>query len=261
MMRLRLIASMVALASCVGSVSEIRAGVVWGSGHGDLAVHYETGELHVGLHFHDEAFDTSGDPIPEGEYEGDEVAIFVDGPALARPDGSQWDFTGAAAGESLWLISSVSDPARPYLGWSTEELNLGDWQDGVIQFALAGILSGPSGGVFSIWGVDGFGAPQVKASSLAGEVKEFESAIPVHSHLNLGFTKAGTYEVEVKVRGVYVGGGGAELLESSGVFTFHVGSVPDPVPEPASMAVFGMLIGGMGIRTYRRRRFNAKATG
>lgn len=258
-MKLRFVASMVALACFVGSVAESRAGIVWGSGHGDLAVHYEAGELHVGLHFHDEAYDTSGDPIPEGEYEGDEVSVFVDGPALVRPAGSQWDFTGAAAGESLWVLSNLSDPARPYLGWSTEELTLGDWQDGVIQFVLAGIVSGPVGGVFSIWGVDGFGDPVVKASSLAGAVTEFESAIPVHTHLNLGFTKAGTYEVEIKARGVYLGGGGAELLESSGVFTFHVGSVPDPVPEPASMAVFGMLVSGMGVRAYRRGRINEKA--
>jgi len=182
----------------------------------------------------------------------------VDGPALVRTAGAQWDFTGAADGESLWVLTNVSDPARPYLGWSSEELTLGDWQDGVIQFVLAGIVSGPVGGVFSIWGVDGFGAPVVKASSLAGGVTEFESAIPVHTHLNLGFTKAGTYEVEIKARGVYVGGGGAELLESSGVFTFHVGSVPDPVPEPASMAVFGLLVSGMGVRVYRRRS-SAKA--
>lgn len=247
------VASIVALLSSLGAASESRAGVVWASGHGDLAVHLEGGSLHMGMHFHEEAYDSSGNEIPEGEYEAEDVAIFVDGPALSRPAGTQWDFTGAAEGESLWVLSKVLDPSRPFLGWSTEELVASDWQDGVMTLSLVGIVTGPVGGLFSVWDVDGFGSPQVKASSVSGQPTSFNLSIPTHSHFNVGFTQAGTYAIELKASGVYVAGGGAVPMESSAVFTFHVGSIPDPVPEPASMAVFGLLVGGLGVRAYRRR--------
>ena len=118
-MRMHFAAWMVAFVLGLGGMSVAQAGV-WTGGHGDIDVHFHDGELEVGLHFHDPVSELGGGTIAAGHYEADEHQIFVAGPPITRPTGSQWDFAGAE-GDSLWFLpptGSQSDAqGKPYLGW------------------------------------------------------------------------------------------------------------------------------------------------
>ncbi len=194
-MRMHLAAWMAAIVFGLGMVSSLEAGV-WASGHGDIDAHFHDGALEIGLHFHDGGVGAfGGGTLPEGHHEADEHQIFVPGASVSRPGTAAWDFAGAS-GDSLWFLPPNNDPNKPYLGWGAEELPTGDWFDPT--FTLLSV-NGPTGGVFSVWATDSFGARTVKLSSVDGFSKSFSISGGLHEHFTVGFNRAGKFDVSLQV--------------------------------------------------------------
>ena len=218
----------------------------------DIDVHFHDGELEVGLHFHDPVSELGGGTIAAGHYEADEHQIFVAGPPITRPTGSQWDFAGAE-GDSLWFLpptGSQSDAqGKPYLGWGAEELASGVWSN--VTFTLLSI-NGPDGGVFSVFSTPFGSPPEVKLSSTMVE-SSFTVGAGGHDHYTVAFNREGQFDVTLRASATRLSD--SQLFTGEGTFTFYSGSVPTgAVPEPTSMAVFAVFALGAGYRMGRRRK-------
>ena len=250
-MRMHLAAWMAAIVFGLGMVSSLEAGV-WASGHGDIDAHFHEGALEIGLHFHDGGVGAfGGGTLPEGHHEADEHQIFVPGAPVTLP-GTGFDFAGTP-GDSLWFLPSTNDTNKPYLGWGAEDLPSAQWSNPT--FTLLSV-NGPSGGVFSVWVADSSGALNVKLSSVAGFANSFALLAGSHDHFNVGFNRAGTFDVSLRVSATRKLDN--QTFSGDGTFTFYVDSVPSggAVPEPGSMAIFSVLAIGSGYRRLRRRKMS-----
>ena len=250
-MRMHLAAWMAAIVFGLGMVSSLEAGV-WASGHGDIDAHFHDGALEIGLHFHDGGVGAfGGGTLPEGHHEADEHQIFVPGAPGTLPE-TGWDFAGTP-GDSLWFLPANNDPNKPYLGWGAEDLPSAQWFNPT--FTLLSV-NGPAGGVFSVWATDPFGARNVKLSSVDGFAKSFSLPAGSHDHFSVGFNRAGTFDVSLRVSATRKSDN--QTFSGDGTFTFYVDSVPSggAVPEPGSMAIFSVLAIGSGYRRLRRRKMS-----
>ncbi|MEY4691276.1 MAG: hypothetical protein RIT19_1601, partial [Verrucomicrobiota bacterium] len=135
-----------------------------------LSAHSQTfissGHVDIGIGYEDKAFDLhvhQEEPLEQEFAPGE--AVFAVGPASAgvSPGGAYAGFLGAA-GTPVWVLRTSENEALPFLGFGTEELTAVDWS-GNISLSLKAV-TGP--GTFSVWGVSGFGAPELKMSSVDG---------------------------------------------------------------------------------------------
>ena len=251
-MRMHLAAWLAAIVFGLGMVSSLEAGV-WASGHGDIDAHFHEGALEIGLHFDSGGVGAfGGGTLPGGHHEADEHQIFVPGASVSHPGTAAWDFAGAS-GDSLWFLPSTNDTNKPYLGWGAEDLPSAQWFNPT--FTLLSV-NGPAGGVFSVWVVDSLGALNVKLSSVAGFANSFPLFAGSHEHFNVGFNRAGTFDVSLRVSATRKLDN--QTFSGDGTFTFYVDSVPSggAVPEPGSMAIFSVLAIGSGYRRLRRRKMS-----
>jgi surface-anchored protein len=247
-MRMHIAAWMSALVFGLGMISSLEAGV-WTSGHGDIDAHFHNGALEVGLHFHSGAGALGGGTLPEGHHEADEYQIFVPGTPITLPGTPAWAFAGSP-GDSLWFLPPTNVAGRPYLGWSSDELPAALWSN--ITFTLLSV-NGPAGGVFSVF-TESVGVPTVKLSSVDGFAKSFTLVGGSHDHYNVGFNRAGTFDVKLRVSATRISD--SQTFSGDGTFTFYVDSVPSggEVPEPGSIAIFSVFAMGSGYRMLKRRK-------
>lgn len=222
-----------------GHAASVQASLLpYTSGHADIAVKLDGSKLE--LHIHADGAVIDGTARFDEEFALDEVSITHSGsPVITRPEGTQWDFTGAAQGEPLYVLPQTENTSLPFLGWATEEVGLAsDWTGG-ITFALVNV-TGPAH--FSAWQTDGFGTITPWYSTADNTVSnEVTLSIGTHAHANIGFTEIGLYEVTLKAFGTHTTHG---ELEDTATFTFEV------IPEPASLA----LLAAGGLLMLRRRR-------
>lgn len=222
---------------------------LWVGGHGDIGIGLVGNKLDLHLHFADAVDKEGGGSIPAGEYAPGDHTIFVPGPSVDRPPGSQWDFLGAPT-DKIWFLPASSDPNKPYLGWATEELSPADF-NGNITVRLTSLLSAPANATFSVWSLDPFGSPTSLMSTANGisNSDQFLLATANHEHFFVGFTQEGLYDIEFTAFGNHKALGD---ISGTGVFKFAVG-----VPEPSSMAMLAMASSG-GFLGWLRRRKNSK---
>lgn len=219
------------------------AAALYTAGHGDIGIAYEAGALEPHVHIHDGSI-VNGIPVnnpPDGaEFAPDEVVIFVSNPSVARPSGASWDFLGTPSGNPVWFLPQTEDPAKPWLGIASEELNPLEWT-GPLTITLTG-FSGP--GHFSLYNTDAFGTPTVRMASSDGlsGADALSHTAGSHFHSNYAFTAPGMYDVTFLISGTHAVDG---AVSASATYTFGV-----TVPEPGS-AVLGLLAGSMLLR--RRR--------
>lgn len=218
-------------------------GQIWTAGHGDVGIGYEGSAWD--LHVHLEGATLGGVADVDGEFEPDEVDIFIsDASSLSRPAGSAWDFIGAAAGETFWrapqgLLDSVNEGA-PYVGLGTEEIAGGTFVSNQITVSLESV-SGP--GTFSLY-KDG----PTDYLSTVGDSFLFPTG--GHDHFNWAFSDAGIYQVTLGATGDLVAGGTTPL--GTGTYTFRVGN--QSIPEPSSIVgLTGLAVCGL-VTMLRRRR-------
>jgi len=131
---------------------------------------------------------------------------------------SGFEFIGAKAGETFWVLPQTEGSGALPLGLCTEEADISrlcDWNPGDYRGAditdkwfevkVVGIR-GPADANFSMWQADAIHPPVVFVSTAEGGLTDddvFYISAGGHSHLNWGFTKLGLYEVDLQISTVY----------------------------------------------------------
>jgi surface-anchored protein len=201
------------------------------SGHVDIGIGYENSAFD--LHVHQE------EPLSQEFAPGD--AVFAVGPASAGVSlgGAYASFLGAA-GTPVWILGTRENEQLPFLGFGTEELTAADWS-GNISLSLKAI-TGP--GTFSVWGVSGFGAPELKMSSVDGiSANDRLLLVPgSHGHFNVGFSAPGDYLVTLEASGTHLVDG----LRTSDPATYRFQVVPEP--STWALALSGLAAGALWLR-------------
>lgn len=171
----------------------VQAGAIL-SGHADIGIGFEDGNFD--LHVHDEESDV--------EYAAADATIFVGARSKVQvPAGL--GFTGASAGETLWVLSGSSEiPGQVFLGLATEELVANVFTGDSIAITVDS-FSGP--GDFSIWNNSLGGPSEIIATSNGFANDSLNLPVGSHAHFNYGFTNPGEYLVTLRATGTLVAGG------------------------------------------------------
>lgn len=212
-----------------------------GSGHVDIGIGYE--DKAFDLHVHQE------DPFEQEFAPGE--AVFAVGSAAAgvSPGGAFSSFLGPA-GTPIWTLPATANESLPYLGFGTEELTAADWA-GNLSLSLKAV-SGP--GNFSVWSVNGFGAPELRMSTANG-ISADDRLLLVpgsHGHLNVGFSAPGDYLVTLEASGTHLVDG----LRISDPATYRFQVIPEP--STWALALTGAAVVAL---TLRRQRNSGKQLG
>lgn len=224
-------------AAVLGLAGTLNAQTVLRSGHMDLGVAYEAGELALHLHTHE--------PEPDGtEYDPGEALVEVGLAARTIvPANPAFYFLGAP-GDTVYILPSNENPALPFLGLAAEEVPPGLFQNDTLTLTLTG-ASGP--GEFALFTLDAFGVPSVRMNTRDGvDVNDKVTLLAgSHGHANWAFSAMGDYELTFVASGTLVGGG--TINSEAGTFRFTV------VPEPNAgvLLVLGTVL-LFGQRRYSR---------
>jgi len=164
----------------------------------------------------------------ESEYEPDELIVV----------GRLTSTTTVDSNTLFWLPETEQDAAAqgvPFVGIGLEELNAGDWQDGLVTISLLS-FGGP--GEFLLWQDDGFGGANIFLDT-ANDVTSFTLAAGSHTHYNWGFTDEGVFDLEFGISGTHFVDG---FQSGSATYTLSI-------PEPSAA-----LLGALGAVSLLRRR-------
>ncbi len=205
--------------------------------HADFGPVWNNGEM---------TFELVADPgvVTPRQVPSDEVYVYLDSNALtSRSTDARFDFLGVPASAPLYRISTSQLTNVPFLGFGGESVPAGvfaGYRPDDPRITSASLLPylkvqmvnmrSSTDGEFSIWTIAS-GAPRVWMASSDGISST--DAIYVrsgsHSHFNVGFSKAGVYEVDVSVSG-YLDGNGNGVYDpitdpyyESGIFTMVYG--------------------------------------
>ena len=204
----------------------------------------QSGHFDIGIGYEDKAFDLhvhQGEPVNKEFAPGE--AVFAIGSASAgiSPGGAFTSFLGTT-GTPVWVLPSTENSQLPFLGFGTEELTASDWS-GNITLSLKAV-SGP--GTFSIWGTSGFGAPELKMTTVDGITAG--DRLPLvpgsHGHFNVGFSAPGNYQVTLEASGTHLIDG----LRTSDPATYRFQVIPEP--STWALALTGV---GFGALAFHRR--------
>ena len=181
----------------------------------------------------------NSDENPPIQYANDEAVLYVGEPAIeSRPSGIEYDFTGVAAGSSLYILPAAQNQDLLYQGFAAYGLagldidpyNAVPESKGRVVSTLASRWAKatltdvrhttPDGtignGHFSLWQTSPFGDPSVLMASYNDGVSNAnangldvtdgvtsDDALWIqrgaHLHYNFGFTQPGRYEVDFKL--------------------------------------------------------------
>lgn len=193
-------------------------------GHYDLGIQW-TPEGELGMKLRD---DSGAKPI----WRDTEDVVFdvSDATQLTLPadSGDAYSFTGAAAGDKVWVLPQTESPDAPWLGWNTQSPQLNEqFKDGM-KLRLLG-HQGP--GDLSLFLQNGtFEEPQVlwstagEGSGKSGGKNEIYVDMNTHVHANWVFTEPGVHKVAVAATGIDVDGKEHSTVH---VLKFAVGTNPD----------------------------------
>lgn len=244
-----------ALAVLSIGLSRASAAGLYTEGHGDIRAVYEQGEFTV-------RYQLDGNAIVDGElvdpvtesipatYELSELVTWIPDLPLALPEGLEgYEFIGVEPGAPLWLIPEVQEFDRPWLGFSTEELQPEDWVDDSIRLALVDV-TGPEGAEFSLFQSDPVGQPIVQFATSDGidEQDVYLLSTRTHAHANWVFTQPGDYAVTVKFSGEHVTDGYQEAI---GSVNFAV-AVPEPSAEYIALVGAAAIVWAKQKHTYSK---------
>jgi putative ABC transporter-associated repeat protein len=167
-------------------------------GHVDLGPAYVEGEWSLMIH------DDAAEP-PVWRHPEEAVLRIGDEAMVQVPDDPTYSFLGAAAGESVHVVSQTQQPDVVWIGWNTQHPEVMERIDRGVTLTLLGV-QGP--GQLSVYLQSGnFGAPQVLWSSAEDAPQPIWVDVNTHTHANWVFTEPGTYLVRVAAS--------ADLLDGS----------------------------------------------
>jgi putative ABC transporter-associated repeat protein len=193
-------------------------------GHVDLGPADVEGEWR--LMIHDDAAEPPVWRHPE------EVVLRIGDEALVEvPDDPAYSFLGAAAGESVHVVSQTQQPDVVWIGWNTQHPGVMERIDRGVTLTLLGV-QGP--GQLSVYLQSGnFGPPEVLWSSADDAPQPIWVDVNTHTHGNWVFTEPGSYLVRVAASAELVDG---STESSVADLRFAVGGSADPADALALTA-------------------------
>jgi surface-anchored protein len=185
--------------------------VVISQGHVDvIGVAYEDGELN--LHIHDE----SVDPGVEREPQDVKFQVLPEAETTVPADPA-YGFLGDA-GDPVWILPQVQNPALVWPGFGTEEIEAGVFQNDTVKVTFA-YVAGP--GVVAIYTEDAFGLPaDVLVDSGDGSPDTVTLPAGDHLHANWAFAAPGHYWLLVTATGKLAATG--QTVADAGLYHFQV---------------------------------------
>ncbi|AZA10611.1 choice-of-anchor M domain-containing protein [Corynebacterium gerontici] len=136
------------------------------------------------------------DTVTPPQWRNAEDVVFALGQASEQqlPEDKDFAFTGAKAGDTVWVIPQTQKAGVPWLGWNTQAPNIQEAVDRGVTFEYVG-HQGP--GDFSLFLQDGgLGGPE-KLFVEPGDTAWVD--LGTHTHANWVFTQPGTHLVRIKV--------------------------------------------------------------
>lgn len=139
------------------------------------------------------------------------------------PEGEQYSFTGAKAGENVWVIPQVEKEGVPWLGWSTQSPKVVEKVNGQVKITFEG-HQGP--GILTVFTQDGnFSAPRLLWDSQKKTAQAINVDTNTHTHVNWVFTKPGTHLVRISMSATLKDG---KEVSDSRILRFAIGAKVNP---------------------------------
>lgn len=149
----------------------------------------------------------------------DDVVFQVGDSALqALPENDEFEFVGAGAGDSVWVVPQVEALGVPWLGWNTQSPTLQDQVDRGVTMEVTGHSGDGEAALFLQNG--GLEPPTILWSTTGAGEGDFWVDLNTHTHANWTFSQPGTHLVELTVSAELVGG---ETVTASQAVRFAVG--------------------------------------
>ncbi|MGV0432851.1 choice-of-anchor M domain-containing protein [Corynebacterium sp. 20_84] len=196
------------------------------AGHADLGPLYVDGEMTFMVR------DDSQVP-PVWRHLEDVVFEVSDEAKQTLPEGEDFDFTGAKAGDEVWVVPQNEVPGVPWLGWNTQSPKVVDTTDRGVSLEFGGHEGEGDFSLFLQSG--GFSEPQQLWNSRLKGNQPMWVELNTHTHANWVFTKPGVHLVGA--RAVVKDKDGKEHV-SEQVVRFAVGEGTD-VQEAAAAEFAG----------------------
>ncbi|MDR1187889.1 MAG: choice-of-anchor M domain-containing protein [Bifidobacteriaceae bacterium] len=154
----------------------------------------------------------------------DETVLHVTDQAIMTvPDDPAYDFLGAAAGESVWVVPQTQNPDVVWLGWNTQDPSVLAMIDRGMTLSLTG-TEGP--GVVTVYLQSGsFGEPELAFDSRVDGPQPVWVDVNTHTHANWVFTAPGVYLMRLTAQAGLIDG--SEVTDTQ-VVRFAVGSATPP---------------------------------
>lgn len=179
-------------------------------GHLEFLVRDDTQEQPVWRHIEDVVF-----PV------GEEAVTTL-------PAGNQFDFTGAKAGDQVWVVPQTEVSGVVWLGWNTQHPSI---QAGTDRGVTINFLGHQGPGQYTLFlQAGGFAKPQQLFSSANASEQSMWAELNTHTHANWVFTEPGVHQVALEVVVKQVDG--TEYRDTK-VLKFAVGGA-SPVEAAAS---------------------------
>jgi surface-anchored protein len=237
------------LALAVVAALPASAASLWTSGHGDIGIGYEGGQLE--LHFH--LGEDGGEPaivdsasISDQEFEPNEIIVVGNDNIETTSNAALAAGTGVADGQPLWVLPQTEGAASaaevPFMGWGTEELSPGDWTGNLIV-TLDSVTSPSGSGDFSLFQDDGLGGFNFAMSTSDGidGSDALSLAAGAHEHYALGFSEPGLWQITLTATGTHDVDG---VRMDTATYTFQI-------PEPSRAVLLGLGMIGLVMRRKR----------
>lgn len=159
----------------------------------------------------------------------DDVVFKVhDKAKLSLPDGDEYAFTGAKAGDEVWAVPQTEAPGVVWLGWNTQDPDVVNSIERGVTLRILEAKQIDGDGTMTLFLQPGnFAPPQVLFDGK--QPGDIWVDLNTHTHANWVFTKPGTYLVKVAIDAT-----GTDEAEQSAeaVLRFSVG---DSTDEQAAM--------------------------
>jgi surface-anchored protein len=187
------------------------------AGHVDMGPKYD-GDTWRFL-IHDDVARADAGATSVWRYPDETVFRVLDQGRLTMPDDPAYSFTGAQAGDPIWVVPQTQNPDVVWLGWNTQDPRVMESIDRGVTLSLTG-AQGP--GVASVYLQSGaFGEPQVLWDSRNPTAQPLWVDVNTHTHANWVFTEPGVYLLRLRAEADLVDGSRASDTQ---ILRFAVGS-------------------------------------
>jgi len=233
----------------------------------------DQGHTDINFDFTDQQWVVKVRDLDQVLYDPSDVILYAfdeaspNGSRITRPSGTQWDFLGVDAGESLYFFpqsenanilfpgfsadGTIGGPSSPLAAYSESDSRVSSTPARWITIHLREVTYfGEGDGHFSMWRATGTETTVWMSTAQGGitSTDKFLMQAGGHNHMNWGFSDVGVYDITFEATAFL--NDGNMTPTSSGLHTFRFGIAA--IPEPSSLALLLLAGAAMALRTRLR---------